>query len=242
MPRIGRKTSTIGAYHVIVRSKKRLFISEKDIEFFFDAIIKYFYDSELYAYRLEEKSVHLVFKTNSNVNAVIKPFLTCYARYYNRTYSTTGELFFDRFISEPLESFDDVGSCVIFLHSKNSLITSMGEYTNGKLYCSTDSIDRRFGVNNIINSSNIIFFHDDYAALSDRELKAYILFALSKNSKELSYEDKLNILEYTTTKSNLAKTRVCKIFDINSSSSRKVKKEKNTPKQEQNRELSVWLL
>lgn len=242
MPRTSRKASSTGVYHIIARSKKRLFVSENDTDFFFNALIKYFYNSELYAYRLEEKTVHLVFKTNGNVNSVIKPFLTCFARYHNRTYLTTGELFYDRFISEPLESIEDIGNCIIFLHSKNSFITSLGEYTNGKLYCSTDYIERNFGIDNIINNRTPVFFHDDYAALSDRELKAYILFAFSKNKKDLSYEDKRIILECTTSKSNLAKTRVCKIFDINSSSSRAVKKEKNKPLQSQNRELSVWLL
>jgi len=245
MARTGRKKSDIGAYHVILRGQKNLFSTDNDINEFFNLLTRYFSSgqSELYAYSIESKKIHLVFRTALSPNDLIKPLCTSYARYYNRTNSLSGKLFYDRFMSEPLSDFTEIAHCVIFVHSKQGAKTSYNEYTEQSFVCSSDSLKSSLDKSIIENNIVVRFFIDDYTSMTDKQLKKYLLLAFSNGKKQLSPKDKQELIFAAVSKSNLSKSRVCRILDIDVSKVKEIKKrEKKNTAPAKNNELSVWLL
>ncbi len=243
MARTARKKSSIGAYHVILRGQKKLFPQNDDINEFFNTLRRYFDSdvSELFAYSIENKKIHLVFRSKKEINDVIKPLCTSFARFYNRTYNKSGKLFYDRFMSEPLESINEISDAVVFVHSKETADTSYYEYSEKENLCSVSSISSE--KTKILNNSCKRFFLDDYASMSDRELKNYILNVLDKKDKKLTPDEKQEIVTICVSGNNLAKSRICSILGLNVNKVKDVSKRQKTNKRKNdNRELSVWLL
>lgn len=247
MARTGRKKSSIGAYHVIIRGQKNLFPSDNDIFEFFNITKKYFDNQSaiLYAYSLEDKKIHLVLKSAKELNEVMKPLCTCYARYYNRTYNKQGKLFYDRYMSEPLENSDEICDCVIFVHSKNTKNTSINEYTSKSELCAVDEMSKYH--NKILEGTVKRFFNDDYASMSENELKKYLLKILNKKPQQLSKNEMEEFLGIFCANSNLSKARACRLLTINVSKAKNITKRepsanKNSNNKKPDRELSVWLL
>ena len=245
MARTARKMSSIDAYHIIIRGQKKLFLSQDDISEFFTGLKKYFNQNtaELYSYSIESKKIHLVFRLKTDINYVIKPLLTSYARYYNRVHKQKGKLFYDRYMSEPLNNNDAICDAVVFVHSKSS-DTSYNEYVSKKNnVCSVLSLRGASSYDNIIAKGPVKLLLDDYASMSDRELKNYILGLYGKKLSSLSSEEKKKIAAEVVSSSNLTKTRVCRLLDIGTAQLKDVSKREKKPQvQNNNRELSVWLL
>ena len=51
----------------------------------------------------------------------MKPVTTSYARYFNRVHNRQGKLFSGRFISEPLETEEEIEECIKTLKSKKTV-------------------------------------------------------------------------------------------------------------------------
>lgn len=245
MARKARKKSSIGAYHIILRGQKKLFVNKNDMQDFFELLKKYFTTdgTHLFGYSIEDKKIHLVFQSENELGFVVKPFCTSYARLYNRVNNKSGKLFYDRFMSEPLENTDEICDAVVFVHSKTTAITSYDEYKNEKKLCSVELLSNEEGYENIIGGNSVKLLLDDYSSMSDKELKNYILSTYQKTGTKLSTEDKIKLAADAVSHCNLSKSRVCNILDINVGGISHVKKRtKQPPKPENNRELSVWLL
>lgn len=105
MAREKRRVSENGIYMVSLRGNElQLFKDSRDYDEFIGLLEKYF-DGEngILAYSLSEDTAEFVVKTQqSSITAAMKPLLTSYARYYNRTYMRTGKVFYDRYKSEPV--------------------------------------------------------------------------------------------------------------------------------------------
>lgn len=240
MARKGRIKSDTGIYHVVLRGQNNLFLNDKDYSEFIDILKRYFInsDSDIYAYSLEKNKAHLVFYTPGDISTVMKPFLTSYARYFNRTYNKNGKLFYDRYMSEPIEDSDMLKNAVIFVNERNKAIhTSKEEYSDKAELCAVTKFDKK-SLEEIKNPSVIYPFADDYASMTDKELKDYILSIGAKDA------DKQDILERAVIHSNLSKARVSKVLNITKVSRprtvQKPKKEETIKPKKQ--ELSVWLL
>lgn len=104
MAREARKISSMGMYCVKLAGEK-LFGSEEDKSVFLELLEKYFEGGEIYGHNLTDREIRLVVKeAPKGISMTMKPLITSYARYYNRTYNTSGKLFSGRFASVPLES------------------------------------------------------------------------------------------------------------------------------------------
>lgn len=104
MAREARKISSTGMYAVRLCGE-RLFKDNEDEKMFLSMLGKYFEDGEVYGVSLSDTEIRLVVKeTPKGISMTMKPLITSYARYYNRTHNTEGKLFSGRFISVPLES------------------------------------------------------------------------------------------------------------------------------------------
>lgn len=238
MARKGRIKSSLGIYHAVLRGQKNLFFDDKDYLAFINTLRHYFLntDSLLYAYSLEKNKVHLVFFTPGEISDVMKPLLTSYARYINRTYNKKGKLFYDRYISEPIEDVDLLTKAIIFVNEQNAVITSKEEYLNRPDLCDLSRLDKK-SIEEIKNPLYIYPFTDDYASMSDSELRKYIL---STGTKEVNKQE---LLETALLYSNLSETRVKKVLNLTKAAKPKpVEKPKEEPIKYKKQELSVWLL
>lgn len=104
MAREARKISSTGMYAVRLCGE-RLFRGEEDKTVFLELLKKYFEEGEVYGHHLTDGEIRLVVKeAPKGISMTMKPLITSYARYYNRTHNTEGKLFSGRFISVPLES------------------------------------------------------------------------------------------------------------------------------------------
>lgn len=119
MARTKREQSPIGAYHVLLRSAENLFPSDGDRAEFEQLCRKYFTSGKrLYSLAMTNDRIHLVFADGGeSPSAVIKPITTSYARYYNRTYKRTGKLFADRYKSRAAADTAELADFVIYVDS-----------------------------------------------------------------------------------------------------------------------------
>ena len=238
MARKGRIKSSNGIYHIVLRGEKGLFFGENDYIEFFSVIKKYFENtnSRLFSYSFEKNKIHLVFYTPGEISVLMKPLLTSYARYINRVHKKTGKLFYDRYISEPI---DDVvlKDAVIFVNEhKKAKYTSKEEYLNGSQLCDSSRFDKK-ALEDIKNPPLIYPFVDDYQSMSDNELKSYLL------SIAVSNPAKKELLEIALTYSNLSRARVGKLFNLTRVSKvKKAEPKQEEPVRQKKQELSVWLL
>lgn len=108
MPRRARQKSESGIYHIIMRGINRQYIfeDEEDNQKFLQALLHYKEISgyELYAYCLMGNHIHLLLRVGKeSLEQVLRRICGSYVYWYNRKYERIGNLFQDRFKSEPVE-------------------------------------------------------------------------------------------------------------------------------------------
>lgn len=109
MPRKARKKSESGIYHIMMRGINRQSIFEDDEDYlrFIQTLQLYKQKSEfeLYAYCLMGNHVHLLLRTGKEpLEQVMRRICGSYVYWYNTKYERVGNLFQDRFKSEPVEN------------------------------------------------------------------------------------------------------------------------------------------
>ena len=111
MPRMARRKSQTGIYHVMLRGidKRDLFLKESDYQKFIDYIQKARDKSEftVYAYCLMTNHIHILIKTQTetqDIGDIVRRITVGYAQYHNIQNGRTGHLFQNRFRSEAIES------------------------------------------------------------------------------------------------------------------------------------------
>lgn len=108
MPRQSRRKSGSGIYHIVMRGINRqvIFEDEEDCMKFMQTLQKYKEKSryEVYAYCLMGNHVHLLLKIGEEpLEQVMRRICGSYVFWYNTKYQRVGNLFQDRFKSEPVE-------------------------------------------------------------------------------------------------------------------------------------------
>lgn len=120
MARKARQKSESGMYHVVLKGNdKLLFVEDEDYRFFLLQLSKIAERDflEAYAYCLYPENVHLVVKEGLRpLGESVKALTSAYAVRCNEKYAREGKLFYDRFISEPIESDDELIDAVRFVH------------------------------------------------------------------------------------------------------------------------------
>ena len=108
MPRIARKKSDSGIYHVMLRgiNKQQIFEEEDDFEKYLHVLKLCQEKSEfkLMAYCLMGNHLHLLIQEGKeSLEQIFKRIGVRYVYWYNIKYNRTGHLFQDRFKSEPVD-------------------------------------------------------------------------------------------------------------------------------------------
>lgn len=111
MPRIGRRLSSTGIYHVVVRGINRqdIFHDKSDFIKYLDNLNNIMSNSDcrLLGYCLMKNHVHLLVDTGMNpsgISEIMQRLGTSYAQWYNRKYERCGHVFQNRFRNETIEN------------------------------------------------------------------------------------------------------------------------------------------
>ena len=121
MAREARKISKSGNYYIVLRGEE-LFITEDDKKQFVQILEKNFATGIVHGYYISKNEIRLAVKEGSKgISMTMKPVTTSYARYFNRVHNRQGKLFSGRFISEPLETDEEIEECIKTLKSKKTV-------------------------------------------------------------------------------------------------------------------------
>ena len=109
MPRVARKRSRTGIYHVMLRgvNRQQIFFDEEDNSCFIGLLGHYKkkFGFKLYGYCLMGNHVHLLIQEGPQpIASIFKGLGTAFVFWYNAKYERTGHLFQDRFKSEPVNN------------------------------------------------------------------------------------------------------------------------------------------
>jgi putative transposase len=109
MPRMGRKKSLSGVYHIMLRgiNRQTIFEDDEDKFKFLEVLKKYKAISQyqIYSYCLMDNHVHLLVReTEEPLSEAIKRISSSYVFWYNLKYERVGHLFQERYKSECVES------------------------------------------------------------------------------------------------------------------------------------------
>jgi len=109
VPRKARQKSESGIYHLMMRgiNRQSIFKDEQDCKKFILTLQQYKDKSgyEIYAYCLMGNHIHLLLKTGQEpIEQMMRRICGCFVYWYNAKYLRIGNLFQDRFKSEPVEN------------------------------------------------------------------------------------------------------------------------------------------
>ena len=109
MPRKAREKSKTGIYHIIMRGINRqiIFEDDEDYEKYVQTLKQYKEKCgyEIYAYCLMGNHLHILIKVGKEpIEQIMRRICGSYVYWYNWKYGRIGNLFQDRFKSEPIES------------------------------------------------------------------------------------------------------------------------------------------
>ncbi len=121
MPRTARRKSESGIYHIILRgiNKKTIFHDDEDRKKFLYTLNKFKEkcDYNIYAYCIMSNHMHLLLKVNKEpLGNIMRRLAASYVYWYNNKYERIGNLFQDRFKSEPVETDSYLLTVVRYIH------------------------------------------------------------------------------------------------------------------------------
>ena len=136
MPRTAREKSSLCIYHVILRSVNKQIIFEDDYDYLqFINILKHYKSScafKLYAYCLMDNHIHLLLEnTTLELDKIMKKIEVKFVRWYNLKYQRVGNLFQDRYKSEPVNDMNYFQTVFRYIHQNPlhaGLETAPGTY------------------------------------------------------------------------------------------------------------------
>ena len=136
MPRTAREKSSLCIYHVILRSVNKQIIFEDNYDYLqFINILKHYKSScafKLYAYCLMDNHIHLLLEnTTIDLDKIMKKIEVKFVRWYNQKYQRVGNLFQDRYKSEPVNDMNYFQTVFRYIHQNPlhaGLETAPGTY------------------------------------------------------------------------------------------------------------------
>ena len=122
MPRLPRKKSESGIYHIMLRGidYQTIFYEDTDNIRFIHTLqrAKQLSETVIYGYCLMGNHVHLLVKEGKEeISAFMKRIGTGYARWYNWKYERSGHLFQNRYGSEPVENDRYLLTVIRYIHN-----------------------------------------------------------------------------------------------------------------------------
>ena len=136
MPRKPRKVSNLCIHHVILRGINKQIIFEDNYDYLqFISILNYYKEIcnfKLYAYCLMDNHIHLLIEhTTVNLDIIMKKIEVKFVRWYNQKYQRIGNLFQDRYKSEPVNDMAYFRTVFRYIHQNPlhaGLETTLGSY------------------------------------------------------------------------------------------------------------------
>lgn len=133
MPRKAREKSKSGTYHIIIRgiNRQNIFEDEEDYIKFKQTIMQYKDKSgyEIYAYCFMGNHVHLLLKVGKEpLEQVMRRVCGSYVYWYNLKYQRIGNLFQDRFKSEPVDNESYLLTVLRYIHQNPLKVDRNIEY------------------------------------------------------------------------------------------------------------------
>jgi putative transposase len=136
LPRVARKLSNSGMYHVMVRGINRqdVFLDTEDVVRYLQTLQELKKDSSfsLYAYCFMSNHVHLLIKEGSiPLGLLMRRLGSSYVFWYNRKYDRIGYLFQDRYKSEAVEDESYFLTVLRYIHQnpiKAGIIKTISSY------------------------------------------------------------------------------------------------------------------
>lgn len=121
MARKPRRKSCLCIHHVILRGNNQQIIFEDKYDYQqFINILKHYKEScefKLYAYCLMDNHVHLLIEhTTVELDVIMKKIEVKFVRWYNQKYQRIGNLFQDRYKSEPVNNFAYFRTVFRYIH------------------------------------------------------------------------------------------------------------------------------
>lgn len=135
MPRLARKKSTTGIYHVMLRGidKRDIFLDNEDKLKFLNNLksAKEQAKFQILGYCLMDNHVHLLIKESEEIGASIKRLTVGYVGWHNKKYERTGHLFQNRFLSETVENERYLLTVIRYTHQnplKANMVSDIEKY------------------------------------------------------------------------------------------------------------------
>lgn len=119
--RTARIKSETGIYHLILRgiNRRTIFVDDEDKVRFIETLIRYKKISgyNIFAYCLMGNHLHLLVKTSAEpLEQIMRRICGSFVYWYNKKYDRTGNLFQDRYKSEPVENDEYLLNCSRYIH------------------------------------------------------------------------------------------------------------------------------
>ena len=251
MARTKRIVGASGVYHILLRGRDGLFLDDADYHAFLQTMREYFDGAKscLLGYALLPGRAHLIGDFGREpLSAVMKPFCTSYARYYNRTHQKTGKLFYDRYKSVPLENGEDLADELAFIHAapdraglEDWPYSSRKEYEKGAVLCDTVRAEKiAGGWRQLMHGDSKRLGLEDYVHMSDGEIENYMRALCGYGFLEfraLAEPEKKAALGIMRRQKWVKLPRLAELLDWNF-----LPPKKEPAEETQKEELSVWLL
>ncbi len=196
MARKAREKSESGMYHVVLKGNDKLLFAEDDDYRYFLSLLSKTAERdylETYAYCLFSEIAHLVLKEGLRpLGDSLKTLVSAYAVRCNEKYARSGKLFYDRYISEPIESDADLIDAVRFIHrfplSENE--TVLYPYSTYGNYITKKGI--RSDALMLLFDDSVMRFKEEMESEPERQ------FATGKKKKTLSDEQAIALVRRIT--------------------------------------------
>lgn len=178
MPRLARKQSKTGVYHLMWRGVNRqdIFHDDTDRIKFLELLQKYKANHQLmiFAWCLMSNHVHILLKEgNEKISATMKRLGVSYVRYYNWKYRTTGHLFQDSYNSEPVENNQYLFTVIRYIHQnplKAGMVNNVAEW-KWSSYCGYYS--RKSYPKDLLDKDPILLLFSQDRSLAIRKFKEF---------------------------------------------------------------------
>lgn len=150
VPRTARKKSNSNVYHIVLRGINRqvIFNDDEDRKRFIFTLKRYKDKSEykIFAYCIMSNHVHLLLKAGKEpLETIIRRIAGSFVYWYNSKYERIGNLFQDRFKSEPVEDDNYMLTVMRYIH-QNPLKAGMVENIEDYYWSSYNDYQRDNGI------------------------------------------------------------------------------------------------
>jgi len=185
MPRLPRRKSSTGIYHITMRgvNKSNIFLEPEDYTTFLNYLqnIKKSSGAEIYAYCLMTNHIHLLLKeVNEDLSKTFQRLGAGFVGWYNRKYERVGHLFQSRYGSEVVETDTYLLMISRYIHQnpvKAGLArkvidypwSSIHEYRGRSRICDTHFLLAYFGKPDSLTARREMMLAQEYEFTSEKE-------------------------------------------------------------------------